>query len=95
MNTVQGSIRLMNIHMQSMFANDNLYNNDLWWEQQLMACHNLWNARIVCLSLSALIHSHAMAIRTEQSLDFQIAISVTSLPEIMVGRKSILLQATN
>jgi hypothetical protein len=30
MNTVQGSIRLMNIHMQSMFANDNLCNNNLW-----------------------------------------------------------------
>jgi Secretion system C-terminal sorting domain len=30
MNTVQGSVRLRNIHMQSMFSNDNLYNNNLW-----------------------------------------------------------------
>jgi hypothetical protein len=30
MNLVQGSIRLRNIHMQSMFTNDGLYNNNLW-----------------------------------------------------------------
>ena len=30
MNTVEGSVRLRNIHMQSMFTNDGLYNNNLW-----------------------------------------------------------------